>query len=91
MASILRSSGFRSLARVPTSRAFSTTSHLHAAATNQNDDGSEASFFWNEPNGPRVQTAIPGTKTQEAIADLGRVYDTRSVNLLADYDKSLGN
>ncbi|KAI0417347.1 aminotransferase class-III-domain-containing protein [Xylaria grammica] len=51
-----------------------------------------ASTFYNgEPEGPVVKTEIPGPKSQESIAKLDKVFDTRSLNMLADYTKSKGN
>lgn len=51
-----------------------------------------ASTFYNgEPEGPTVKTAIPGPKSKEAIVKLDEVFDTRSLNMLADYTKSFGN
>ena len=38
-----------------------------------------------------VQTAIPGPKSQAAIKDLDRVFDTRNLNMLTDYTQSYGN
>lgn len=48
-------------------------------------------FFPDEPSGPVVMTAIPGPQSTKAIQDLDRVFDTRSLNMLADYRKSYGN
>ena len=51
-----------------------------------------SSFYANwEPEGPSVKTEIPGPKAKAAIADLDKVFDTRSLNMLTDYDKSSGN
>jgi 4-aminobutyrate aminotransferase / (S)-3-amino-2-methylpropionate transaminase len=44
-----------------------------------------------EPSGPSVKTAIPGPKSKEQIADLDKVFDTRSLNMLTDYKASIGN
>lgn len=52
---------------------------------------SEKPFFPEEPAGPTVKTAIPGPKTKEHIRELTEVFDTRSMNMLADYTKSYGN
>ncbi|KAK2875612.1 hypothetical protein FQN49_001572 [Arthroderma sp. PD_2] len=84
MASILRSrTGVRAAARVQGARCFSTTPRFAAAA--------EKAFFANEPAGPTVKTAIPGPKSKEEITKLDRVFDTRSLNMLVDYQKSTGN
>jgi 4-aminobutyrate aminotransferase/(S)-3-amino-2-methylpropionate transaminase len=51
-----------------------------------------SSFYPNwEPDGPTVKTEIPGPKSREIIADLDKVFDTRSLNMLTDYSKSTGN
>ncbi|KAK6843695.1 hypothetical protein PG987_004555 [Apiospora arundinis] len=44
-----------------------------------------------EPEAPVLKTAIPGPKSQEKIAELDKVFDTRSLNMLADYTQSFGN
>lgn len=38
-----------------------------------------------------LQTQIPGPKSSAAIKRLTDVFDTRSLNMMADYTKSLGN
>ncbi|MCJ1310173.1 4-aminobutyrate transaminase [Agyrium rufum] len=48
-------------------------------------------FYPQEALGPRVKTAIPGPLSKKAIADLDRVFDTRSLNMLANYHNSFGN
>jgi hypothetical protein len=48
-------------------------------------------FFANEAKGPVVKTQIPGPKSQAALAELDAVFDTRSVNMLANYKESFGN
>ncbi|OBT48193.1 4-aminobutyrate aminotransferase [Pseudogymnoascus sp. WSF 3629] len=50
-----------------------------------------ASLFAGEPSGPEIKTQIPGPKSQQAIKELDKVFDTRAVNMLADYTKSKGN
>lgn len=50
-----------------------------------------SSIFPNEPSGPTVKTAIPGPLSQTYIKDLHEVFDTRSLNMLTDYTKSIGN
>lgn len=50
-----------------------------------------STFYGGEPEGPVVKTDIPGPKSQEYIAKLDKVFDTRSLNMLADYTKSVGN
>ncbi|KAJ8609421.1 hypothetical protein MRB53_039092 [Persea americana] len=51
----------------------------------------EQPFFPDEPKAPIIRTAIPGPKSKEAIAQLDRVFDTRSLNMMADYQNSFGN
>lgn len=50
-----------------------------------------STFYKDEPRNPFLKTDIPGPKTQEYIAKLDKVFDTRSLNMLADYTKSTGN
>jgi 4-aminobutyrate aminotransferase/(S)-3-amino-2-methylpropionate transaminase len=58
--------------------------HLRMAST-------AAPFAADEPAAPTVKTAVPGPVAQKTLADLTEVFDTRSVNMLADYTKSRGN
>ncbi|KAI1107220.1 4-aminobutyrate aminotransferase [Jackrogersella minutella] len=44
-----------------------------------------------EPDAPEVKTAIPGPASKKYIDKLDKVFDTRSLNMLADYTKSAGN
>jgi 4-aminobutyrate aminotransferase/(S)-3-amino-2-methylpropionate transaminase len=62
-----------------------------AAAAIKSTPSGAAPFFPNEPSGPTVKTAIPGPQSKKAIEELDRVFDTRSLNMLANYQKSLGN
>jgi len=83
MASLSRCSlRLRSVARLPAARTFTTAPHLRAAAE---------PYFPNEPKAPQVKTTIPGPKNQAAMAELDKVFDIRSLNMLADYEKSIGN
>ncbi|KAI0883376.1 4-aminobutyrate aminotransferase [Annulohypoxylon maeteangense] len=50
-----------------------------------------SSFYPGEPEAPTVKTDIPGPAAKEYIAKLDKVFDTRSLNMLADYTKSVGN
>jgi 4-aminobutyrate aminotransferase/(S)-3-amino-2-methylpropionate transaminase len=50
-----------------------------------------STFFPGEPDAPVVKTEIPGPKAKAAIAELHEVFDTRSLNMLADYQQSSGN
>jgi 4-aminobutyrate aminotransferase/(S)-3-amino-2-methylpropionate transaminase len=62
-----------------------------AAAAKASGSPTEQPYFPNEPAGPVVKTAIPGPQDKKAIAELDKVFETRSLNMLADYQKSVGN
>ncbi|GIZ37013.1 hypothetical protein CKM354_000047600 [Cercospora kikuchii] len=62
-----------------------------AAVRSAVSDSAEPSLFPDEPTGPIVRTQIPGPKSQEAIAELDQVFDTRSLNMMANYQNSFGN
>lgn len=62
-----------------------------AAAAAVSTDDSEQSFFPSEPSQPIIKTQIPGPKSMAAIERLGKVTDTRSLNMMADYTRSNGN
>ena len=53
--------------------------------------GAHQSFFPNEPDGPRLRTTFPGPQSRKAIQELNRVFDTKNVSVLANYDQSVGN
>jgi len=38
-----------------------------------------------------MRTSFPGPNSKAAIEDLDTVFDTRSLNMIADYSKSAGN
>jgi 4-aminobutyrate aminotransferase/(S)-3-amino-2-methylpropionate transaminase len=61
------------------------------ATASASSSSGEQSFFPDEPRGPIVKTQIPGPKSQQAIEKLTKVFDTRSLNMMADYKKSYGN
>ncbi|EKV12862.1 4-aminobutyrate transaminase [Penicillium digitatum] len=83
MSSVFRASTrLRSVARLPAARALSTTASLRAA---------EKPYFPNEPTAPSVSGAIPGPKNQAAAIELDEVFDVRSLNMLTDYNQSVGN
>lgn len=44
-----------------------------------------------EPTGPKLFTSIPGPEAVMGIKELTKLFDTRSVNMLIDYDKCFGN
>ncbi|KAH7326395.1 aminotransferase class-III-domain-containing protein [Stachybotrys elegans] len=48
-------------------------------------------FFQGEPDGPTIKTAIPGPESKKLTQELDEVFDTRSLNMLTDYTKSVGN
>ena len=54
-------------------------------------DSFEQSLFPDEPAGPTIRTAIPGPESKKAIAHLDTVFDTRSLNMMANYQNSFGN
>ncbi|ROT40365.1 4-aminobutyrate aminotransferase [Sodiomyces alkalinus F11] len=72
-------SGARALG--PKARPFSVSAVRTAAS----------SLFPDEPARPTVKTDIPGPVSKKYIDDLHEVFDTRSLNMLADYNKSIGN
>lgn len=75
------------------SKAFSTCQALRAgaAASFKASTSGEQPYFPDEPSKPTVKTAIPGPVSQQKIAELNRVFDTRALNMLVDYKASLGN
>ncbi|KEF61196.1 4-aminobutyrate aminotransferase [Exophiala aquamarina CBS 119918] len=82
----LKSIQTRTLASATNSRAAATaTAHSLEASTG------EAPFFADEPVGPNVITAIPGPKSKKAVEELHKVFDTRSLNMMANYQHSYGN
>ena len=95
MASILRtSSRFPLLAPLSTLRSITTTSKTAASvATAQvvEQTRSEQPFFPDEPFKPHMRTAIPGPESKKAIEDLDKVFDTRSLNMMFNYQNSFGN
>ena len=48
-------------------------------------------FHAGEPDAPRVATSIPGPKSAKLVEDLETIFDVRSLQMMADYDKSSGN
>lgn len=73
--------------RSPVSRFYGASS----AAAKPAGSYSEQPFFPNEPSCPIVKTSIPGPESKKAIQELDKVFDTRSLNMLANYQKSFGN
>mgnify|MGYP003622947218 CR=1 FL=1 len=73
-------------------RAFIPRTYASAAtAAKTSESSGEQPFFPNEPTGPVIKTAIPGPKSKQAIEELDKVFDTRSLNMLANYQQSFGN
>lgn len=62
-----------------------------AVASKRPESTGEEPFFPDEPTGPVVKTQIPGPTSKEIIQDLDKVFDIRSLNMVANYPKSLGN
>lgn len=48
-------------------------------------------FFVSEPSEPTVKTKIPGPESTKYINELDKVFETRSLNMMTDYTKSIGN
>ncbi|KXT14114.1 hypothetical protein AC579_96 [Pseudocercospora musae] len=62
-----------------------------AAVKSAFNDVVDQSYLPDEPTGPSIRTDIPGPKSKEAIAELDKVFDTRSLNMMANYQNSFGN
>ena len=85
---------FRSLPRLATIKPITTTTKPAASMANaqlREQTTSEQPFFPDEPLTPQLRTAIPGPKSRRAIEDLNSVFDTRSLNMMANYQNSFGN
>ena len=81
----------RLLRPVPTVfRKMASTATAPAAAHTNGTNG-DSTLFANEYDGPTIKTEIPGPQTAKAIQRLDKVYDIRSLNMMADYSKSRGN
>lgn len=95
MATFLRaSSRLRPLTRLPAIRPITATTKPAAsvaAAKVPEQIVSEELYFPNEPLKPTVRTTIPGPQSKKAIEDLDKVFDTRSLNMMANYQNSFGN
>ena len=88
---LTRSTVLRSSVRTYASVSESRNATAAAAQVQYDTSPSGAAFFADEPVGPQVRTAIPGPKSKEAIAKLHEVFDTRSLNMMANYQHSYGN
>lgn len=99
MVLVLRTSAvFRPITRLSAARYITCTAKSAAiAATAMKQDitngvhGNKTPFFPDEPTAPRVVTPIPGPKSKRALQELDEILDTRSVNMLANYQNSVGN
>ena len=54
-------------------------------------DNYEQPFFPDEPTGPMIRTEIPGPQSRKAIQHLDKIYETRSLNMMTNYQNSYGN
>ncbi|KAI0180308.1 4-aminobutyrate aminotransferase [Hypoxylon sp. FL1284] len=81
------SSTSRHVPRIPMTSSLRTSTRQFSASSARLG----STFFPNEPEVPVVKTEIPGPASKEHIAKLTQVFDTRSLNMLADYNKSVGN
>lgn len=83
------------VSRTPARFASTTTpkyaSAAAAVASQPEPTSSSQAYFPNEPQSPIVKTQIPGPQSTKAIERLTKVFDTRSLNMIADYTKSVGN
>ena len=62
-----------------------------ATAAVNSSNGTEQALFQGEPAGPTVKGQIPGPKAVKAIERLSKIFDTQNVNMMVNYDESLGN
>jgi len=62
-----------------------------AAAQRTATDSAEQILFADEPVGPMLRTEIPGPESKKAIAELDQIFETRSLNMMANYQSSFGN
>jgi len=62
---------------------------MSVASAPPRDD--EKPFYANEAKGPSLKTALPGPEATRLTVELEKVFDTRSLNMMADYTKSFGN
>ncbi|KAF2671886.1 4-aminobutyrate aminotransferase [Microthyrium microscopicum] len=82
------SSRFTSLPIASSSALFNRS--MASIASAPPHDG-EKPFFPDEPENPTVKTEIPGPISKKAIERLEKVFDTRSLNMMGDYNKSVAN
>jgi 4-aminobutyrate aminotransferase/(S)-3-amino-2-methylpropionate transaminase len=91
MASFRAAARLRPIAMRSARPSFYSRFYGAAAAVKSSPPSGEQPFFPGEPAGPVVKTAIPGPQSKKAIEDLHKVFDTRSLNMIANYQKSFGN
>lgn len=94
MASLRSMAQLRPMAARMTARTIRPTQYRFkatAAAAAQNSSSAEQPFFPDEPAAPIVKTQIPGPKSKAAIEELDKVFDTRSLNMIANFQESYGN
>jgi len=98
MASFMRSAArlqpvLRANTRTAFARRMATQSPPRAAAAAAQTvaDAIEQPLFPDEPTGPVMRTQIPGPEGKKAIAELDKVYETRSLNMMCNYQNSFGN
>lgn len=94
MASLRAAARLRPLTPSLTARSLHSRQRFYASAAavaKAPNPAEEQPFFPDEPARPIVKTAIPGPKSKAAIEELDKVFDTRSLNMLANYQKSIGN
>jgi len=90
MASFTRSAGrLRPLAAQLTRNPI--RQYASAAVAASAPSNGEQPFFADEPRGPIVSTAIPGPESVKAIEHLTKVFDTKNLNMMANYQQSYGN
>ncbi|GAM83661.1 hypothetical protein ANO11243_016490 [Dothideomycetidae sp. 11243] len=84
---------FRGAARLATQPQQATAAAVasNVSRSSPPPDAESDWFFPDEPAQPIVKTQIPGPNSQKAIKDLDRVFDTRSLNMITNYDQSYGN
>ena len=84
-------SSFRPTTRTLASQTASKAATAAAMQAPTMSDAIEQPFFPEEPSGPIIRTAIPGPESKKAIAHLDTVFETRSLNMMANYQRSFGN
>lgn len=84
----------RSLATCTHRRALATASAApanHTPYTPPPFHNGPQPFYHGEPVAPSVHTEFPGPRAREMIKELDEVFDTRALNTLVDYERSVGN